>query len=116
MNSRDKGCRGEREWAAFLTEHGYQARRGQQFSGSPDSPDVVCPQLKDFHFEVKRTERLSLYKAMDQADHDSGGEQMPVVAHRKNQRDWLIILDAEDFMRILSACSTATSDPYSFPD
>ncbi len=31
---------------------GYAARRGQQFSGSPDSPDVVCDSLPWMHFEV----------------------------------------------------------------
>ena len=37
MNSRRKGKVGEREFAALLREHGFDARRGQQFSGSPDS-------------------------------------------------------------------------------
>ena len=36
MNSRRKGKVGEREFAALLRENGFDARRGQQFSGSPD--------------------------------------------------------------------------------
>jgi hypothetical protein len=43
MNSSQKGKRGERAWRDELIAHGYSARRGQQFSGTPDSPDVVCP-------------------------------------------------------------------------
>ena len=60
MNSRQKGKRGEREAAVFLTVNGLPARRGQQFSGSPDSPDVVCPLLPGVHLEVKRCERTNL--------------------------------------------------------
>ena len=39
--SRDKGKAGERELASKLREYGYDARRGVQFHGGPDSPDVV---------------------------------------------------------------------------
>lgn len=98
LNSRQKGCRGEREAAAFLREHGIGARRGQQFSGSKDSPDVVHD-LEGFHLEVKRTERLSLYDAMAQAVADCG-ERVPVVFHRRNHSDWLVILRAEDFLKL----------------
>ena len=33
MNSRQKGKRGELELAKVLREHGYETRRGQQYSG-----------------------------------------------------------------------------------
>jgi Holliday junction resolvase len=55
LNSNQKGKRGEREAAAFLTDEGFPARRGQQFAGGTDSPDVVCESLSGLHFEVKRT-------------------------------------------------------------
>ncbi len=45
VNSRQKGARGERQWRDELRAHGFQARRGQQFSGPPESPDVVCDSL-----------------------------------------------------------------------
>ena len=42
VNSRNKGKSGELELAHELERlWGVSARRGQQFSGSPDSPDVV---------------------------------------------------------------------------
>ena len=71
MNSRNKGKRGERQWRDELRSHGYQARRGQQFSGSPDSPDVVCDGLPWIHFEVKAVERLNIEQAMEQARRDA---------------------------------------------
>ena len=100
MNSRQKGQRGEREAAAFLTEQGFPARRGQQFAGSPDSPDVVCPFLKGVHFEVKRTQRTDLYGWMAQAATDAGNK-LPVVLHRRNNAEWLAIIRAPDLLALL---------------
>lgn len=89
INSRQKGCRGEREWRDHLIANGYEARRGQQYSGSPDSPDVVCN--LPFHFEVKRVEKLNIEKAVKQSEDDCG-EKMPVVAHKKNRGQWLVTM------------------------
>ena len=100
MNSRQKGKRGELEAAHFLTDQGFPARRGQQFSGSADSPDLVCEVLPGIHFEIKRTERTDLYGWLAQATADAGGK-MPVVLHRKNESRWLVILHAEDFLALV---------------
>ena len=100
MNSREKGKRGERQWRDELRANGYAARRGQQFSGSPDSPDVICDALPWAHFEVKLAEQLNLYAAMDQARRDSGG-RAAFVAHRQNFWPWLVSMDAERFYRFL---------------
>lgn len=89
MNSRDKGKRGEREWAEVLkTQFGLDARRGIQYQGSPLSPDVVGG-WQGTHPEVKRVERLDIDEAMNQAIRDSGLDSIPYVAHRKNHCDWL---------------------------
>lgn len=95
-NSRAKGCRGEREWRDFLREHLNcpDARRGQQYAGGPDSPDVVGG-IPGTHPEVKRTEKLSLYPAMEQAISDADGT-IPYVAHKRNRQDWLVIVRADD--------------------
>lgn len=100
VNSKRKGAVGEREFAAFLRSYGIYARRGQQYSGSPDSPDVVT-ELKNFHFEVKRVERLQLYKALKQADGDKGDNQIPIVAHRKNNEDWVAVIKMKDLIRLI---------------
>ena len=54
MNSRNKGKRGEREFAALLREHGFDARRGQQFAGGAiGSKGVqVSPQAIRFYEET----------------------------------------------------------------
>lgn len=100
MNSRQKGARGEREFAQYLRDRGYEARRGQQFSGSPDSPDVVCHDLP-FHLEVKRVERFNAYSAMEQAATDCGPEQTPMVVHKRNRKEWLVVLRADDFFDLI---------------
>ena len=67
--SKNKGKRGELELSHWLTKRGHPARRGQQFQGSPDSPDVICESLP-FHIECKRTEALRIYDALEQAQED----------------------------------------------
>jgi hypothetical protein len=111
MNSRTKGKVGEREFAALLREHGFDARRGQQFSGSPDSPDVVSDALAWLHVEVKRVQNLNLTDACAQAERDQTGSGLTknkklawVVAHRRNHQPWLITLTAETFFKFL--CGT----------
>lgn len=96
--SKRKGATGEREVAALLREYGVDARRGRQFCGGPTSPDVIADM--PFHFEVKRTESLSLYPAMEQAQNDCPAEKIPVVIHRRSKKGWLVVLTVEDFMRL----------------
>ena len=51
-NSRAKGQRGERELASELQRlFGVNARRGQQYCGGADSPDVVSD-FNDIHFAL----------------------------------------------------------------
>jgi len=91
-----KGKAGERELAAELRRlFGVEARRGVQYQGGGDSPDVVTD-LPGVHVEVKRTERLSLYPAMKQASTDAGADKVPVVFHRQNREEWLAIVRLND--------------------
>ena len=100
MNSRAKGKVGELEFAALCRAEGFDARRGQQFSGSADSPDVVSDALGWLHFEIKRVQKLNLIDACAQAEGDCGGKPW-IVAHRRNHAPWLVTLTAETFFRLL---------------
>lgn len=100
-NSRNKGKNGELEFAHYLTDRGLGARRGQQFSGGTDSPDVVCEGLPGVHFEVKRVEAGNPYKWLEQAQRDAGLEKLPVVAHRKNGKDWVAIVPMQVMIDLL---------------
>jgi len=106
INSRAKGARGERLWRDELRAQGYEARRGQQFSGSPESPDVVCAGLPQFHFEVKCVEKLNIMDAMEQAKWDAEDKMKdrnpaPVVAHKRNHSEWLVTMRASDWFDLV---------------
>lgn len=101
INSRQKGARAERMCRDLFRERGFEARRGQQFSGSPDSPDVVIPGLPQYHVEVKFVENLNVLKAMEQSIHDSRPDQIPLVFHKKSNTPWLVTISAEHFLDIL---------------
>lgn len=100
INSRRKGAEGELEFAKLCQENGYDgARRGQQYSGI-EGQDVVG--LEGFHVEVKRVEALNVDKALEQSKRDAADGAIPIVAHRKNRRPWLITMDADHFFQILN--------------
>lgn len=100
-SSREKGKRGEREFATALVKRGFDgARRGQQYRGGEHSADVVCAELSPLHFEVKRTEALRLWEALEQAERDAGQGEIPVVAHRANDRPWVVILKLDDLLTL----------------
>lgn len=108
MNAKQKGNRCEREFASILKDNGFEARRGMQFSGSPDSPDVVCEQLP-IHWEVKAEQACTssrLLAAIEQVTRDAPAGKFRCVAHKKDGRGrkqpvWLITLPCQDFMEIL---------------
>jgi len=97
IDSREKGARGERDCRDLLRGFGYEAHRGQQHSGGADSPDVIHS-IPGVHIEVKRVEGNDPYRWIKQAVSDCG-DRVPVVFHRRNHKEWLVILRAEDFLR-----------------
>ena len=98
--SREKGKRGEREFSKLLRDSGIPARRGQQFKGGEGSPDIVSD-LEGYHFEVKRVEKLNVENAMEQALAEKATGQKAVVAHRKNNKEWLVTMRAADFIDLV---------------
>lgn len=96
INSKKKGSRGERELASKLREYGYEARRGQQYSGANGDADVIG--LPGIHIECKRTERLNLHDALAQSRSEARDGEIPIVAHRKNHAPWYVTLSLEDFI------------------
>ena len=97
--SRDKGKVGEREVAELIRSHGFEARRGQQHRGGPGTPDVIHS-ISSLHVEVKRTERFNLYDALGQAHDEASTADTAVVFHRRNNKRWVVVLEADAFLRI----------------
>lgn len=96
--SRDKGKVGEREVARLLRAEGFDAHRGVQYHGGPESPDVVG--LPGIHIEVKRTEKLRMWDALSQSKSDAAEDEMPVVVHRKNNCEWVVIQPLKDWLNL----------------
>jgi len=105
-NPRNKGKVGEREFARFLRAYGFEARRGVQYQGGENSPDVCCAALP-FHVEVKRVERLNLRDAVAQAEGDAAGKPW-LVAHRWNLGPWLVTLRAEELLALAREAQTSS--------
>ena len=100
-NSKRKGKVGELELARKLREYGYDTRRSVQYNGKEEEGQADLLGLPGVHIECKRTEKLSLYDAVNQAKRDSEGtDELPVVFHRKNHCEWLAILPLDDFMKL----------------
>ena len=89
-----------------LIDEAADLRRGQQYHGGGDSPDVVG--LPGIHIECKRVERLQIETAMKQSRQDAWGTgEIPVVMHRRNREGWKVTMDLDEFMNLYLA---ATSD------
>jgi len=100
-SQRDKGKRGERELARVLRDHGYAGRRGQQYSGTTGEADVVG--LPHVHIECKRVENLRLWPSLEQARSDARDDELPVVMHRPNRREWVVVQPLEDWLKLYGA-------------
>ncbi len=101
INANRKGKECERAFANYLKRIGYKsARRGQQFKGGGDSPDVVCEELPNLHFEVKNSPRVRLgtkamADALRQAEHDAGEDKWGIVVWRQTgSPTWLLTFSA----------------------
>jgi len=102
VNSRQKGAGGERELSKLLRSHGFsEARRGQQYKGTSDSPDVVG--IPGLHIECKRVARLGwLYGWLEKAEQEAKIDQDPVIFMRANRGRWLVALDAKDYLDLMA--------------
>lgn len=98
-NSCAKGKSGELQLAKLLTSLGYPARRGQQFKGTKDSPDVVCDSIKA-HIECKFLVQglwfdTALYNAaIEKAIEDAAGGRWLLFWKPVGSRVWLLTFDA----------------------
>lgn len=97
--SQRKGATGERELCSLLQAHGFAVERGGSLSFG-EVPDLTG--LPGIHIEVKRTERLNLRAAMDQAERDAAffRDGAPAVFHRSNRQPWLVTMKLSDWVRL----------------
>lgn len=108
--SRQKGKRGEREAAAELgLLLGCTSRRGVQYQGGPDSPDVVLDGVA-IHVEAKRVEALNLYAALEQATSDAPQGSVPIVWHRRNNKPSVVIVETSRLVELARVIAKAAGE------
>jgi len=101
MNSCQKGKRGERLLRDVFREHGFTARRGQQYAGGTDSPDVIVGELDWLHIECK-VGNCNMTDAVVQASRDAAWKPW-VVCHKPNNKPWRFVIGEELFFKFLEA-------------
>lgn len=92
LKSRRKGQKGEREAAAAIRNAiGIECRRGQQFKGGSDSPDIATD--SPLHFEIKRLRRIAILAALRQAESESAADRLPLALVREDgDTEWVAIV------------------------
>lgn len=101
INSKKKGAAGEREFANYCKTKGFDTRRTAQYNGKELDSKADVIGIPGIHIEVKRVEKLNIDAAVEQAVRDSKGHgEIPMVAHRKNNKQWLITMTADDWFKL----------------
>lgn len=103
INSKMKGKRGELDLVRKLKEYGFETRRSVQYNGKAEEGQADLIGLEGIHIESKRVERLNIYDAMAQANHDAKADELPTVMHRKNNAKWLVTMSLDDWMKLYKA-------------
>jgi len=96
-SSRAKGGRGEREVAKILSTHGYHVeRRGAGFDGD----DLRIKEFPEWYSEVRRRETLCIPEWCREIKEKANGD-IPILFFRRNREPWRVVLELEDFLRLL---------------
>ena len=117
-----KGKRGERLWASFCREQGYDVHRTAQYRGNTGAAGDV-EGLPYIHCEVKYVQALNIAKAMEQSESDAKATFkerlhskqtgmitnaevhfepdlviLPIVASKRTKEPWLVTMNALDWI------------------
>lgn len=98
--SRDKGARGERELCRILQARGYDAKR--TFSQIDGDRADLFDAIPGYPIEGTHTERLELWTKLAQAA-KAAGDEVPVLAFRRNRSRWHVALPLDDFLDLLES-------------
>ena len=107
MNSKKKGKTGELEFSRLCRSEGYETHRTAQYCGNTgEAADIQG--LPYVHVEIKRVEKLNIHEAMRQSIHDAHtSAAIPIVAHRRNNDEWLVTMRATDWFALYREWETS---------
>lgn len=98
-SQRRKGAAGENELAKILSEQlgiVVQRKLGQARDGGHD-----LTQTGPFAWEVKRRKGIAVHEWVDQCAKACGPNDIPIVACRGDNKEWLVIMRLDDALPIL---------------
>ena len=100
-SQRDKGKRGERAVAGFLTDAGWPTRRSVQFNGRDPNAvsDLIVDGLPQLAIEVKFRQAWAVDRWLQRQKDECRDGQLPMLFCKKNNEPLVIALYAEDFVR-----------------
>jgi Holliday junction resolvase len=94
--SHRKGRRGEQEIATAYRLAGFPAARVPNSGGLATKGDVTG--VPAVHVEVKRTERLRIYEALDQAEAEAPAGHTPALHFRRSGSGWYVAVPLDDWI------------------
>jgi len=116
--SRNKGAGAERELSKRLTKllklpEGSVYRSRQYCGAGGDHGDVLG--VPGVHVECKRQESgtTTLYKWLDQSIEDSTQGDIPVVMHRMNLRQWIVVVELDELVNLARVICEVADDDHS---
>ena len=98
-----KGANYEREVVKILKELGWSGAARNLDQTRDGGGDIVFPR---YLFECKRYAQISVYRWLEQAEDAAealGGDKMPIVVARADNKTSIAILNFIDFITILNA-------------
>ena len=99
-SQRNKGARWELEIVELLTTAGFPASRAFASGGGKGGGGDIAG-VHGWSIEVKRTNRLQILAALDQASEACRQDENPLVFFRPDHRPWHVALRATDAVRLL---------------
>lgn len=95
IDSREKGKKGERELSHWFQAKGDDVRRGQQYSGTETTADLIG--IVGIYPECKRVENLNIRTALNRALVDAPEHLLAAVFHRRNNGIWNVTMSLDDW-------------------
>jgi Holliday junction resolvase len=102
-----KARTGEREIVRAYTAAGFSAWRTPNSGGLRLKGDVHG--VPGLHIEVKRTEALRIWEALDQAASEAKAGAVPALHFRRNRSGWFVAVPLVEFIALLQQARGAST-------
>jgi hypothetical protein len=100
-SERRKGKAGELEVVHLLRDYGWPDAERNSYGRSQDGRGDIGRGPEGVHFEVRRRERLDIWKSIADAERAAGEGELPVVAFRRSRSGWYACLPLDGLLGLL---------------